>query len=76
MLTDTKIKSLKPGYKSYKVSKWCDEMRAHVRAMKVGPTSVQESEQMMETAIRLAEESAGISKQGRSRPSICLTEFC
>jgi len=76
MLTETKIKSLKPSDKSYKVSKWCEEIRAHGRAMKVGPTSDQESEQMMETAISLAEESAGIRKQGRSLSSICLTELC
>ena len=44
-------------------ARWCSEMRAHARAMKVGPTSVQQSEQMMETATRLAEESAGIRKQ-------------
>ena len=44
MLTDTKIKSLKPSDKSYKVSKWCEEIRADVRAMKIGPTSDQESE--------------------------------
>lgn len=44
-------------------AKWCEEMRAHVRAMKVGLTSVQDSEQMMETAIRLAEESAGTRQQ-------------
>lgn len=44
-------------------ARWCSEMRSHARAMKVGPTTVQESEQMMETAIRLAEESAGIRRQ-------------
>jgi hypothetical protein len=44
-------------------AKWCEEMRAHTSAMKVGPSSVQESEQMMETAIRLAEESAGLRPQ-------------
>jgi hypothetical protein len=44
-------------------ARWCSEMRAHARAVKVGPTSVQQSEQMMETATRLAEESAGIRKQ-------------
>jgi len=44
-------------------AKWCEEIRAHARAMEVGPSSVQESEQMMETAIRLAEESAGLRPQ-------------
>jgi hypothetical protein len=44
-------------------ARWCSEMRSHAQAMKVGPTTVQESEQMMDTAIRLAEESAGIRQQ-------------
>lgn len=44
-------------------AKWCAEMRASARARKVGPTSVQEAENMMETSIRLAEEAAGVRPQ-------------
>lgn len=48
-------------------ARWCGEMRSLVQAMKVGPTSVLESEQMMEAALRLAEESAGTRQQQISR---------
>lgn len=44
-------------------AKWCEQIRAHARASKVGPKTVAEAEAMMATALRLAEESAGQRQQ-------------
>lgn len=44
-------------------ARWCQEMREHSRAVKAGPKTVAEAEALMETASRLAEESAGEREQ-------------
>lgn len=42
---------------------WCAEMRKNAVATQLGPKTVAEAEAIMETAIRLAEESAGSREQ-------------
>ena len=44
-------------------AKWCKEKREHARAVKVGPQTVAEAEDLMATSVRLAEEAAGLRKQ-------------
>lgn len=44
-------------------ARWCAEMREHARAVKRGPKTIEEAEALMETATRLAEESAGEREQ-------------
>lgn len=40
-------------------ARWCAEMREHARAVKKGPSTVEEAEALMAESARLAAEAAG-----------------